>query len=208
MNKKSLHLIQLALLSLVCSSALAQSLITPSSKTLPPKSKTLIVEVVSPFTIYEYSPALEIIDLAENKTPSFTHPELALQAYFSAMRSLDYEAYLNCWTKNSQAFMQEKDKQYKFDADKWKSMWATAFVGKKIQIINWINYGKFVLIYYKVSPSANSDTSETTIALTQENGEWKLTQDLRADQILTSWNNPTGRVQVPSDAMLFKSSGK
>jgi hypothetical protein len=208
MKKKLSYLIQTLLLLVVFSSAFAQSNVLPSAKTSAPQYKTVIVEVVSPIVIYEYSPVLDIVDLVKDIKPTFTHPELTLQAYFSAMRSLNYEAYLNSWTKNSQTLMQEKNKKYKLDETKWKTMWAAAFVGKKIQLLNWITYGKYVLMQYKVSPNSNLETSETTVALTLENGEWKLTQELTSDQLLTSWNNPTGRVRVPSDAMLFKSNGK
>ena len=124
------------------------------------------------------------------------------------MKSLDYDAYMNCWTKDSQIMMREKDKLIKFDSTKWKALWSSAFVGKNIQILNWINYAGYVLLHYRVSPTANAETSEMTVALTLENGEWKLTQELRTDQILTSWNNPTGRVRVPSDLMLTKPLGR
>lgn len=193
--------------SLMCTS-FAQVAINPISKTLPLKSKVLIVETIFPYQIYDYSPLLNIVDLAKDKKPSYSHPESTIQAYFHAMKSLDYDAYMNCWTKDSQIMMREKDKLIKFDSTKWKALWSSAFVGKNIQISNWINYAGYVLLHYRVSPTANAETSEMTVALTLENGEWKLTQELRTDQILTSWNNPTGRVRVPSDSMLTKPIGK
>jgi hypothetical protein len=140
-----------ALIMLVCQTAQAQTNTSPKAKTLAPKSKTLIIETVAPYVIFEYSPPFEIIDLASGKLPSFSHPELAIQAYFSAIRSLNYEEYLNCWTKNSQAVMRDNDSKIKYDAAKWKAIWADVFVGKNIQISHWINYGSFVLIGFHLA---------------------------------------------------------
>ena len=53
--------------SLTCTS-FAQVAINPISKTLPLKSKVLIVETIFPYQIYDYSPLLNIVDLAKGRS--------------------------------------------------------------------------------------------------------------------------------------------
>lgn len=182
----------------------AQVKITPTGKTAPPKAKSLIVETIHPYTLYEYTLPIETVDLKAVGKASFANPESTLQTYFTAMKASDYQAFIACWTKSSQILMKEKDKQINFTEAKWRSLCALAFNGKQIYLTHWINYGKYVLINYKVTPSEDPATSEITVALVQEAGEWKLTQELRGDQLLTAWRSPNNRVQVPSDALLSR----
>lgn len=187
----------------VCQGAAFAQQATPLGKHGAPVHKTLVVETVSKYTVFEYSPPLEMTEAK----PDFQHPEAAARSLFSAVRAKDYDAYLKCWDARSQAVMAERDRKIGFTPDKWRAMWEGTFRGKRIQLTHWIGYGKYVLLNYRVEPAASAETAQAVLVLAQENGAWKATQDLREDQILTAWNGSTGRIQVMSDANARAASG-
>jgi hypothetical protein len=208
LNSKAYKKLLLVFSIIVTNAVIAQGLIEPVSKVGRAENKTLIIETVVPYKSYQYQPFLDILNISSNVDSKYKHPELTAKAYFLALTTKNYDAYLDCWTISSQQFMKDKDKQLGFTPDTWKSKWQTAFVGKTIVITHWVKYGKYILLNYKINSTPSPDTDEAVIVLTNENGFWKLTQDLRSDQFVTGWKSPVGRISVPSDVYLPPSSLK
>lgn len=177
----------------------------PLSKTGPAVSKALIVETVHPYTVRPYTPELEIPDKPASEQASFAHPESTMRAYFGAMKSRDYEAFIACWTSRSRDLMREKDKTMGRTPDQWKAIWQGTFSGKKVYATHWINYGKYVLVNYRVEgPEPVQAGNEAVAVLVQEDGLWKLTQELRTDPLPANWRSESGRIQVPADSLFAK----
>jgi hypothetical protein len=181
----------------------AQTRTQPISKTGPVTTKTLIVETVYPFTVQEFAPPLEIAMVPSNVQDSFNHPEHTLRSYFSAISSKDYQRYLQCWTKDSQLLMQQKDKSANRSPGQWQDIWQSTFVGKRIQVTHWITYGRYVLFNYRLV-GAPPETGESVVALVQEDGQWKLSQGLREDPVPLNWRESSGRIRQPASSLVAR----
>jgi hypothetical protein len=173
----------------------------PNYPTSQPVTKTLVVEQLHVFRLAKYSPPYLLRLDVKSGAPSFATPEDAVLAHFRAMKQRDFSKFMTTWTKDSQAFMRKRDEERGRAEAFWVSAWEKALERQKVELSSWLQYGKYILIEYRMSREDGPGTVfEDTVALTRENGEWKLTQELAADPILANWNAPTGRIQILSDA--------
>lgn len=196
------------LLSLLfCTTSLAQNstLTSPAVASKPAVRKTLIVETLHPFIIHEYSSS---IDMNKKMQLDQSSPEAIFVNYHQGLMSTSYEDSLKFWDEESQKMMLKFNKEKGFTPEKWKTLWNNSYTGKKVLLTHFVNYGKYVLLRQVILDSENKLQSENTMALKKVEDKWKLTQDLRADQIMNTWNGSQLRIQVPSSALLPESKLK
>lgn len=166
--------------------------------TPPPHAvhKALIVETVYPYSVAALQPALVVQPLTRSAA-SFDRPEDAMVAHFSAMLAGDFEWFMSTWTAPSQALMRSRDQQRARKPAYWTGLWSKVYAGRRIELLNRIDYGEYVLIEYGLyAPGEQSPGFRDTVATVKENGRWKLTQELAREPILANWNSTSGRVQV------------
>jgi hypothetical protein len=175
-----------------------------SVKASSSKFKTLVVETTYIYRVLELKPSLRIsIEQYPEQSDANTKPERVLQEQFAAMKQGNYERFMSTWTRASQKEMDARNASKKFDKSFWIGKWHETLPGKAIDIKNFIVYSRFVLIQYSlVDATSGKEFATDTVAFVKENGLWKMTQELAYEAILSNWNSPTGRVQVPPESMI------
>lgn len=185
--------------------AFAQDIEKPRLLADTAQNKTLVVEQVFPYTLIRYKPLTKLNLLKSRSEESYSGPEDALRSHFSSMHAKDYDWFLGTWSAASKQQMQLQNHSRGRDAAFWVAAWGKALSGKQIELTSWLNYGKYVLIEYRiVSGTGDTNSFTDTIAMVKEKNQWKLTQELSADPILSHWNSPSGRVQIPSNTAISK----
>lgn len=174
----------------------------PMARTGAPVKKTLIVETVYPYTVFEYNPPLDLPMLRSDENADLTHPEKLLKAYFSYLRSGNYEGYISLWTESSKRLMEDADKRANRTKETWRALWAGAFQSRNVQVTHWVTYGRYVLLQYRVVTANPSPSDEATAVLVKMGSEWRLTQELKADPVVANWRAAPSRIQIPADAVL------
>jgi hypothetical protein len=176
-----------------------------ASKLVGQQFKILIVETAYPYKLSKYAPPMTIAFVREKAAISYETPEDALISFFSSMNAKDFQWNSETWTDTSLRGMEARDLATKTSPDDWVAGWEKSYVGRQIELVSRIEYAKYVLIEYRMLPrSPNEKVFEDTLALTQENGRWKLTQELAADPMLTYWKTPNNRVQVAPNSLFNK----
>ncbi len=188
--------------ALLCCSGLLWAADAPLGKTSPPNRKTMVVETVHPYTVYEYQPPVVLPLFSAGEQQDLSHPEKLLKAHFNYLRTGDYERNLLLWTAASRQVMEAADKRGNRDKAFWTGLWSRAYANRKVELTHWVTYGRYVLMQYRVSSDDGVAPSEATVAVVKEGNDWRLTQDLRADPVAVNWRTSPGRIQVPADALL------
>ena len=176
----------------------------PAVKSTPSRIKALVVEKTYLYRVYEVAPPVRLDPDAFPATDaSAKRPEATLQEQFVAMKTGDYQRFLNTWTVASQADLNARNKANKQDKDFWLAKWHQLLPGKALEVRNFIVYARFVLIQYAlVDVRSGAVAGKDTVAFVKENGVWKMTQELAYEPILGNWDNLSGRVQVPPESMI------
>jgi hypothetical protein len=193
----------LCTLMLAAGTVTAQERLQPRSAAKVAEYKTLIVETIHPYAVREYSPPLVIATDVPKAAMAFDHPERTLAAYFSAMVRGSYADFLACWTADSAAQLEQVSKKLNRAPEQWEAIWASKFKGRRIEATHWINYGRYVLVNFRIEPAlAGEPADEQPLVLKEESpGVWKLTQALRADAVPQHWKSPGNRVRLPADTL-------
>jgi hypothetical protein len=194
---KQLHWLIL-LITCMCQLTLAQDGRAPKSefKTKPVKQKQLVVEYVYSFRELEFERPVQLTPLKSSSQASYVSPELAVLSHFSAMYAKDYQWFQNTWSRESQKLNSESDKKQNHTPQFWTDLWVKVLTDKRVELTHRIETGKYVLIIYRLVPTSGGPaTFEDSLALTNEDGRWVLTQELANDPLLTYWNAPELRVR-------------
>lgn len=189
-------------LFLMTSVSIAREIQMPKSGGTP-VYKTLIVETIYPFSLIEFKSPIDVQVLQERSRASYSSPEEALSAHFSAMIKGDFDWFKETWTTSAWVSMQEANKKNNRGSEFWLGMWRKSLAEKHFQLVNWINYGSYVLVEYQLV-GKNGKTGSGIVALIKEQGDWRVTQDLAKDPIFLNWKNPLGRIQVPADSIFIR----
>ncbi len=168
-----------------------------------PAYRALTVEMVYTYSVTPYAPALRVVPV-EPALASYATPEDALIANLSSLAAANFAWNNQTWTVPSVQEMEKRDKEQGETAAKWEARWKTLYVGKRFELLNRIDYSKYVLIEYRVTAQAGGAPIVDTASLVKEGGLWKLTQELAADPILVHWNSPQRRVQVAPASLFSK----
>ncbi len=153
----------------------------PSSQRL---QKEFVIRYIYDYAISTYTPAVKLPQVPRAQVDRKT-PEAALVALVSAMRSGDYEAWLQCWDEPARKGFEETAKSGQADAAKFKKGWATAFAGKDIMLIDRIELVADVILDARVQGGGNTTPFPTVFRHIQ--GEWFATQELGNNAFLGSY---------------------
>ena len=163
--------------------------------------KQLIVETLYLFKVQEYKRPLKLRSIKKGEA-SYKTPEEALEAHFSSLYAGDFTWNGQTWTVDSLKELTANDVRTNKTPDYWVSRWKKEFANNFVQLTHRLEYGKYVLIAYEIRlQSRDVKVLEDTLALTKENGYWKLTQAIAQDPVLAHWKNPEKRVRLaPTNA--------
>jgi hypothetical protein len=188
-------LIFVSLATGLISLSFASELPQPKYPVSGPVFRELVVENVYVCKVMKYESPAVLRLVTQPDQASYSLPEDAVAAHFSAIFAKNYDWFLNTWSKDSQKFMADKNREKSRGPDYWLNLWENVYADKKIELITRIESGNYVLIEYRLTPKGRDKPFQDTVALTKENDRWVLTQELRNDPVLSSWNAPGLRVQ-------------
>jgi hypothetical protein len=141
------------------------------------------VEYVFNFARYNYAPAVTVRNV-NRAHASYATPEDAFTAFYSAIQAGDYEWMLASWDTASQKYIADTDKSEGHDKAYWIGLWKERYADRKIQMLQRIESGLYVLIFYRITdPSTDKVVEEDTLVLNLENKKWLATQALAADPL-------------------------
>lgn len=151
------------------------------------EDKTYTVEYVFNYARYNYTPAV-VLKPVNRVQASYATPEDAFTAFYSAIQSADYEWMLSSWDAASQKYIASANERKKVDSSYWVNVWKQRYVGKKIELVQRIESGIYVLILYRVTdPDTGQVIELDTLPMLLENRKWLATQALAADPLSVTY---------------------
>lgn len=164
---------------------ISETLPEPKYKTTWPKFAEIKEEAVYQYQVMEYKGRVKL-DLIKNESDAkYDTPEDALTSLFSAIYEGNYNWWLSSWTKESQREFKEDQISKDELIEEWKSFYKDHYIA----LINRIETGKYVLLYYNVASKRNKIKQRQTIAFVKEDGRWLATNELSADPVFLYWQN-------------------
>jgi len=141
------------------------------------------VEYVFNYARYNYTPAVAIKDVNRVQA-SYATPEDAFTAFYSAIQSGDYDWMLNSWDEGSRKFIQDKNEKDNQGQAYWVNLWKQRYAGKKIEMVQRLESGLYVLILYRITdPDTGKIIEQDTLPMNLEHKKWLATQSLAADPL-------------------------
>lgn len=142
---------------------------------------TYTVEYVFNYAKYDYTPAVPV-SVVKKADASYATPEQAFTAFYSAILTMDYDWMLKTWDGPSRKFIETTNEKQKLSSSYWISIWKQRYVGKKIEMVQRIESGLYVLILYRVTdPATGKQIEQDTVNFILEGNRWVATQSLAAD---------------------------
>lgn len=169
----------------------------PIFATTAPQVEQVIEENTYYYKVRAYTPPVEVKPV-NAASASYANPETAAIANISAMVAGDFEWWRSTWTPAAQRMMSQRDRDLDRAPSEWLEIWARVFPGRTIELTHRIDTGSFVLIAYRVLPSADEpegETIELTGAYELDDGRWLSTQALASDPVLAYWQQPGFRIK-------------
>jgi hypothetical protein len=161
--------------------------------TTPPTTGRIIAEDEFIFSVRHYDPPAAVQPVSRDKA-SFRTPESAAVALISAMAAFDFDWFRSIWDAGSLKVMDAQMIEMKQDRNFWTNTWEKTFRGKRVELIDRIDSGNYVLINYRVVGTAGqADPIELISAFKFQDGRWFATQDLSSDPVALYWKAPNMR---------------
>lgn len=161
-----------------------EALPKPLYPSTPRIQKEFVIRYIYDYAMSTYSPAVKLPQVPRAQVDRTT-PEAALVALVSAMRSGDYEGWLQCWDEAARKGFEQMAKNGQADAAKFKQGWATAFAGKEIVLIDRIELVGNVILDARVQGGGNAQPFPTVFRHIE--GKWFATQELGNNAFLGSY---------------------
>jgi hypothetical protein len=144
------------------------------------------------YTHRRYDPPV-VLDLSALVTGNET-PEDAAISLTTAMAVGDYDSFYRGWTPEAQKTMSEEDKKKHRKPDYWTKTWAKGLKGRRVEMRDRVETGKYVIIVMFSVPAKSDSTEEPAeipwVLLKDSKGHWWATQDLASDPVLQNWPRP------------------
>lgn len=188
---RSAHAASVACLTLAAFVALtsAQNSFAPPRAAVPTPSATETKEFTLTLHYYyqemKYDPVVTLPFLS-GAPASWESVEQSLMSHLSAMKSGDYDWWLNTWEPDSRAKLVEADKaagKTKEDRIKdWKERFGAT---QQVTLVRWILTGRHVILTYRLGTGATAALKpEIAVVLQPSEGEFKATFALDNDPVL------------------------
>jgi hypothetical protein len=161
-------------------------------KMTQPEHLQVFEKLIYNYTHSKYDPPV-VIDLSKEVTGNDT-PEEAAISLTSAMAAGDYSGYLRGFTAEGQKVLADMNKADHETPEYWTKLWAGAFKGRKVELRDRVDTGKYVIldmISVPLNSSSANDLGEIPWVLVADSkGHWWPTQDLAPDPVFKDWSRP------------------
>ena len=147
--------------------------------------REFVVEYVYEYAVSQYSPevTLPVVPAIQAKQDT---PENALIAFYSAMRTADYDAWLKCWDDADRQQLLQAAKDRKQDAAYWKKLWSDVLTkAKTTTLVDRVETEHYVILDARLS-GAGFDRLPT--ALKYVDGKWYVTNELTTNPMFYRFN--------------------
>ena len=153
----------------------------PFFKTMPPEARLLLIEgEAHDFTRVLYDPAVAIQSVSRTAA-AYDTPEESLIAHISAMVTGDHAWWLAGWSSAAQTLMKAEHQKLKLAPADWQAIWKQGLEGKQVRLVERIDYGRYVLLGYRLEPGPTTSSLYPFVAVNEGN-RWVATQDLTASK--------------------------
>ena len=149
------------------------------------------------YTHCKYDPPVRVT-VSEVLT-RYDSPEDAAMSLMSAMAAADYASFYRGWTSEAQKTMSEEDNAKHHSPDYWTKQWTKWLRGRKVNMTDRVETGKYVIISMIAAPTQADAQEEPTefpwVLVKDSKGRWLATEDLDADPVLLNWRRPSSAIE-------------
>ncbi len=160
----------------------------PLYPSTPRKQSQFTVQYIYNYAQSSYSPPV-VLPLLSRGAGKHDTPESTLAAYYSAMRSGDYEGWLQCWDEPSRKALEARTKQQKNGAEYWRALWRQYFANKRFVLKDRLETVNYIILDTDIEdpahPGAKQPDSEV---LTSKLGQWYLTNEFTDDGLVMNFD--------------------
>ena len=156
----------------------------PQYPSTPVQQKQFTVQYVYNYAESTYTPAVPMPSVAKSAL-KFNTPENALIALYSAMRSADFDGFLNCWDEPSRTDFEAQAKASPKFKQQLLGNWKTIVAGKAIVLTHRLDTVNYIIldavIQNAYGPGKSFDDSEVLVF---EKGRWVLSNQFQTDGLI------------------------
>ncbi len=147
--------------------------------------REFVVEYIYEYALSNYTPVVTLPTIPAMQAKRDT-PENALIAMFSAMRTGDYDAWLNCWDATTRDKLIQDAKAGPRDAAFWKKLWRDVLTGaKQTTLVDRVETVDYIILDAQLS---GTNPMRVPTVFKYVEGKWLATNDLTTNPILYSFN--------------------
>jgi hypothetical protein len=159
----------------------------------PRKQAQFTVQYVYNYSKATYTPEVAL-PLISRAAVSRTTPEGALIAYYSAMRSGDYEAWLQCWDAASRKGLEDITKQQKNGAEYWRALWRQFYANKRFILTDRLETVNYIILDARVEdPTHPGAAQQDSEILVSNQGVWTLTNAFGNDGLVMNYDGTANK---------------
>ena len=153
----------------------------PLYPSTPRVQKQFTVEYVYNYAESAYTPPVAL-PLTGRGAAKRDTPEAAAAAFYSAMRSGDYEGWLLCWEPTSRAALVAMTKEHPEGAEFWRAGWRKAYTAKNIVLVDRVETVNYIILDTRTIDAAKPGPGENhTLTLVSTGGAWLATNQFSDD---------------------------
>jgi hypothetical protein len=173
----------------------------PLYPSTPRKQSQFTVQYVYNYAQSNYTPAVTL-PLVSRAAAKRDTPEAALIAFYSAMRSGDYEAWLQCWDEPSRRDLVAKTKEQKNGPEYWRALWRQFYTGRRFVLMDRLETVNYVILDVQIEdpnkPGQNMPDSEVLVG---HEGQWWVSNAFTNDGLVMNYDTsaPTNKVTKEYD---------
>lgn len=160
----------------------------PLYPSTPRKQSQFTVQYVYNFAQSTYSPSVTL-PLVSRASVRRDTPEAALTAFYSAMRSGDYEAWLQCWDEPSRRDLEAQTKEKKNGAEYWRALWRQFYAGKQFVLLDRLETVNYIILDAAIDdptkPNGRQMDSQTLVG---HEGQWWVTNAFTNDGLVMNFD--------------------
>lgn len=167
--------------------ALGPAWVWPTFKTAAPVDQDFTLVEVFHYREASYPRPIRIESPVSRDEARYDTPEYAFISRVSAMMRGDFDWWREVWAPGAANLFLAREAAQGRDASYWKQWWADSFRLTRYELVRRIETGPYVVLTYRVVTLDGKDATEgleLPVVMTQVDGTWRVSLDLRADPLV------------------------